>query len=262
LESLFWPISLCDEITLEEGLSEKGVSMVTDSLCKQEFSSIDPEKNLAWRALQSLFPFGPPYGVSIKKRIPLGGGLGGGSSNAGTILRHFKTPSPELIESALSLGADVPFFLQSKPAWVTGVGEKVHPLFWQPENRLYFLLVLLPEPTPTKAVFDELRRKNSFSRSFLFPTRQSLTIDSLRHYLEHVKNDLEAPAEAVNPLISLVLKQLRALPARHVALSGSGSTCFALFDDEAARQESDKAIQQFCRDHQCRTLSVETFTET
>lgn len=204
------------------------------------------------------------WSLNLTKRIPIGGGLGGGSSNAGTILSHFWKGelNADRISQAVSLGADVPFFLHRTPAMVYGVGETVSPIQWQSEiPKLYFLLLVLPVSTSTPAVFSDFKRHGRFGTSQRADWEKVWDADTLNDYLAQAQNDLEPSARRVTPLIGQALDSMRLLPARHVALSGSGSTCFGIFDDEATRQESDKALQKFCREHQCRTLRAETFAE-
>lgn len=255
LESLFWPIDLCDRIDVEEGESRLVVENHTSTPLETN------EKNLAWRALQ-LAGGDRSWQLRLTKHIPIGGGLGGGSSNAGSVLSHFwgETPAPDQLSEASRLGADVPFFLYRKPSMVYGIGEEVAPIQWiEPPPRLYFLLLLLPVSTSTPAVFADYLRNGAFAPATKSEWNRPWDAAALKHYLTQAQNDLEPSARRVTPLIGEALDTMRLLPNYHTALSGSGSTCFGIFLDEATRQESDKALQKFCREHQCRTLKAETF---
>lgn len=254
LESLFWPIDLCDQIDL----SPEGGSFSIENHTNTPL--VADKNNLAWRALE--VASNEKWGMTLSKQIPVGGGLGGGSSNAGTILSHFWNDeiTPERVKAASCLGADVPFFLYRRPAMVYGVGEVVRPIQWkEPPPNLFFLLLILPESTSTPAVFSDYMRHGKFGNSEEMTWNQPWNALTFEQYIERAQNDLEPSARRVTPLIGKALDSMRLLPASHIALSGSGSTCFGIFRDEATRQESDKALQKFCREHQCRTLRAETF---
>src|SRR5262249_51147048 len=101
---------------------------------------------------------GTSFGASIEleKRIPMGGGLGGGSSDAATVLlvlnRLWKAGFDEeaLGEIGLALGADVPFFVQASPAWVEGIGDRLFP-FWVP--RAWYLVIAPAVSVPTSSIY-------------------------------------------------------------------------------------------------------------
>ena len=234
-----------------------------------------PESNLAVRAFRAFwraFDFEePPVGCSlrIKKLIPVGAGLGGGSSDAAAVLRvltqHFKTflqmelgLSDEsfqhsLTEAALSCGADVPYALTGGLSWVTGVGEIVTPLQrlepWPGE-----LLIVAPlTPVPTKAFYERFRTAHpvvehrndadmeTFARK---PSVSSLT--------ELIHNDFEAEVVAMVPEVAHLLHRLReAFPGRS-GVTGSGSALFALVERSEAGRASDLA-------HQLQAEGVPTF---
>ena len=129
---------------------------------------------------------------------------------------------------------------------MTGIGEQLEYLSPTPEllRRLNFLLVLLPIPTETRAVFARYRASGvAFSPSSKVLTAGDLLDEtSLRSYLHDAKNDLEEAAGVETPLIRDVLRQLRRFPSLYAGLSGSGSTCFAVFDDAKRREECVKGF--------------------
>jgi 4-diphosphocytidyl-2-C-methyl-D-erythritol kinase len=168
--------------------------------------------------------------IRLAKSIPAAAGLGGGSSDAGAVLRALSARFPEalgapaLAQLALSVGADVPFFLAPAPARVGGIGERIEPL-----ARFGPLACLLANPglpLSTAAVFAAWDARPvpappAFDRA--------LGLD--------LANDLEAAAERLCPAIAPLRQRLLAAGARAVALSGSGPTLFGIFGDpaEAAR---------------------------
>ena len=208
------------------------------------------ESNLARRAATALAAaLGRPPGVRIAlhKRIPLAAGLGGGSADAAGVLRGLAAlwklgPARRglLRRTALALGADVPVCLESRPAQVAGIGDVLRPPPHLPGCAV--LLVNSGVAVPTGPVF--AARRGPFSTAA--PLRESPTnAAALAALLRRRRNDLEAPACARTPAIGEVLARLRAERGCLLArMSGSGGTCFGLFEGEgeAAATGAARAI--------------------
>lgn len=160
------------------------------------------------------------YAFRLEKRIPVAAGLGGGSADAGATLRLLNRlagqplPESELERVGATLGADVPACVWSRTAYGGGVGEAL-----APGPALTGTPVLLVNPgvaVPTGPVF----------RAWDGVDRGPLGVD-----WQHARNDLEGPAIVQQPVIADVLTWLRTLPGVRLArMSGSGATCFALFE--------------------------------
>lgn len=187
---------------------------------------------LAARALSEKLGTGRGAALTLEKRLPVAAGLGGGSADAGAVLRLLcrwwgVTPAEgELHALAASLGADVPACLASRAALGTGRGDRLEP--W-PDRDFAGAQVLLVNPgTPlaTAAVF------GSWSGGSSGPIAS----------MEGSRNDLEAPAIALAPDITNVLASLSG--ARLARMSGSGATCFGLYEDEAARDAAASRIAE------------------
>lgn len=169
----------------------------------------------------------------LDKRLPVASGIGGGSADAAAALRLLMRlwdvrPSPErLLAIAQGLGADVPVCLDSRPARMQGVGERLQPAPSLPECGMALLNPGVEVATP-----DVFRaRAGGFSEVPAlpdgWPDAASLAAD-----LSAMRNDLEAPAMALCPAVAAVLGWLRAQPGCLLArMSGSGATCFGLFAD-------------------------------
>ena len=202
--------------------------------------------NLVLRAARALAGWrGGQAGAALvlEKRLPVASGIGGGSADAAATLRllcrlwGIEPGQDALAGLALSLGADVPACLHSRPARMTGVGDVLSPLPALPECGL-----LLVNPGVAVSTADVFRgRIAAFSAAGETPVRSG-DAAALAASLASLGNDLEAPALAVAPVIGDVLAALRGLPGCLLArMSGSGATCFGLFASaaEAVRRCGD-----------------------
>jgi 4-diphosphocytidyl-2-C-methyl-D-erythritol kinase len=226
LETLFQSISLYDVLTFEKadrtGLTCDDPTIPTD------------ESNLILRAARALGA--PPVAIDLQKRIPAGGGLGGGSSNAATTLVTLNAMfdlgfSPhELHELALSLGSDVPFFLVGGTAYATGRGEELASM--PPAPPLPLLLVLPRERVRTPDAFRMVRR---FSNPIGHERFRDLLEDGLLAHADALINDFEEPVFAKLPGLAALKRRLLDAGAAWASMSGSGSTIVAAFRDPAAR---------------------------
>lgn len=227
------PLALADRISLERMQGPAG---------RVEFTCDDPtvpgdETNLALRAVRELEKLhGPLPGVRIhlEKNIPHGAGLGGGSSDAATVLRglhqlmELKLPDAVLHEAAAATGSDVPFFLHRCVCDCTGRGETVTPVpdfSWRPR-------ILLLKPPFGVATPDAYRR---WSDSREMP---GLSYAAQSSPACELVNDLERPVFEKYPVLGLLKARLLTCPGVNAALmSGSGSTVFAVLADDADAEQ-------------------------
>jgi 4-diphosphocytidyl-2-C-methyl-D-erythritol kinase len=195
------------------------------------------ESNLVLKAVAKLRAAAPDLksgAFSLEKQLPVAAGIGGGSSDASAALRLLADANgialddARLAQAALAVGADVPVCLDPRARIMRGIGEILSPPVALP--RLPALLVNPRVPTATKDVFAAFDASHSTSPPLDPPPR-----DDVIGYLQRHGNDLTAAAIACVPAIGDVLDTLAALPGAQLArMSGSGSTCFALFASEQA----------------------------
>lgn len=188
-------------------------------------------------AFAARFGVGGDAGFRLDKRLPVAAGIGGGSADAGAALRLLArrhgvaVDAPALLDLAAGLGADVPACLLSRAVRGEGRGDRLEPVAPLPPCPV--LLVNPRVPLPTGPVFAGWDGADRGALAAGEPLAAALA----------GRNDLEAPALALRPEVGEVLALLRArAAARLVRMSGSGATCFALFDDEAARDAADAAV--------------------
>jgi 4-diphosphocytidyl-2-C-methyl-D-erythritol kinase len=197
------------------------------------------EENIVVRAARLLAAHaGIAAGASIRleKRLPVAAGIGGGSADAAAALRGLRRlwnlamDEDELATLGLALGADVPVCVRSRPARMRGIGERLEPLPDLPALDLVLANPRLPLGTP--AVFKALRLERLSGRALEGPP--PCDAQALRRWLGSSRNDLEAPARSLLPMIGEVLGALAAEPGCGLArMSGSGPTCFGIFADAA-----------------------------
>ena len=243
LDSLVAFADFGDELTIESStdLTLELTGPFAAGLCAGE-------DNLVLRAARKLAAvtgIHPIARLRLDKQLPVAAGLGGGSADAAAALRglrrHWRLPLDDaaLAEIGLGLGADVPVCLLSRPVRMRGIGELIEPMLGLPELNL--LLVNPGCPLATAAVFRELSLSAIGPRSVEFPSAPGLD------WLARSRNVLEFPARGLLQDIGVVLTALAGIPGCRLArMSGSGATCFGLFDKPA---QAKWAAATIARDH-------------
>jgi 4-diphosphocytidyl-2-C-methyl-D-erythritol kinase len=240
LETLFQTISLHDTLTIREA---DQLSLT----CDDPSIPVDA-RNLVLLAARALGA--PPVAIKLKKAIPAGGGLGGGSSDAAAVLialsKHFGIDKP-LADLALALGSDVPFFLTGGTAYATGRGEVLTPM--TNVDRVPLLLLIPEERVSTARAFAALQR---FSPPIGIDRYRSIIKDGLLLHAGELVNDFEEPIFALLPRLRELKTRLLEAGAVYAAMSGSGSTIVGAFTEAKHR---DAAIERF---NDVRTAAAET----
>ncbi len=205
----------------------------------------------AARTLEKTFPGLRAGRFHLVKRLPVAAGIGGGSADAAAALRllarlnGIAMANPLLHEVAAQVGADVPVCLESRARLMAGIGERLSPLLRLPP--LFAVLVNPGVAVETAAVFRGLGlapgQRLASSEAAAAPAPASAS--ELLATLAVSGNDLAAPARRVAPAVEAVLKHLSGLPGCRLArMSGSGATCFALFDDGRASAAAAKVLHR------------------
>ena len=235
LRSVMVPIGLADEIEFVPA--------------ERPAFACDPpalaEGNLVTRALERLGRAGAPFAVTLRKGVPAGAGLGGGSSDAAAVLRAamggaFGDPGArDWVADARALGSDVPFFLVDGPALVEGTGERVTALGAAPG---WWIVLLVPGVhVATGGAYEALAAARASappatrarSASASLACGEALQRGDYDAVTALMTNDFEAVVRAAHPAVDAALTALGAAGAPGRAmLSGSGGACFALFERE------------------------------
>lgn len=247
------PLSLCDTVRLTPRRTPGIALHITG-----EPSPADAA-NLAWRAADAFLAEPAAQGgveIELEKRIPSPGGLGGGSSDAGAVLRGLCQLQPGAVEAdrlaalAVALGADVPFFLDPRPALVEGIGEQIGPVAGMPG--LWLALAHPGRPLATPDVFAGFDADDdSLTGSGPRPTiRRLLALRGAELRIEGLNdldragwqallaNDLEPSAGRLCPEVVEMRKEFEATQALAVGMSGSGPTVYGVFHQPNAAQDA------------------------
>ena len=239
IETLFQRIELGDDVTVRVDVPERSLDCGGPTMPAAGLGPV--ERNLAYRAaLAYAEAVGWPEGfaIEIDKRIPVGGGLGGGSADAAAVLRVLEAMSPRplgarLLEIAATLGADVPF-LVSDASLALGWGRGERMLALAPLPTRIVTLVVPAFGVGTADAYGWL----AAARDTYRPRGRSIEAGALRswEWIErNATNDFEPVVGARHPEIAACVRWLRELGASLAMMSGSGSTVFGLFEQGAER---------------------------
>ncbi len=246
LRSVMVPLALADELAFEP--SER---FTFDC----EPPSLAPG-NLVVRAFERIGLADAPVAVTLRKRIPAGAGLGGGSSDAASVLRAAMrgelgaVGARDWLDDARALGSDVPFFLADGPALVEGTGERVTALGAPPP---WWVVLVVPNVhVATGAAYETLARVRAASPAAARPRNASASLrcgEALQRgdyggVLAAMTNDFEPVVQADHPAVEAALRALNdaGAPGRGM-LSGSGGACYALFAAEDAARAFEERLR-------------------
>jgi 4-diphosphocytidyl-2-C-methyl-D-erythritol kinase len=248
IETVFLRLELGDIVTVRTGGRARSIDCDESALpVKGQLGP--PDDNLAYRAAEAYREVagGPSgWGIEIQKKIPVGGGLGGGSADAGAVLRILNALAPkplsvdQLGRIAFSLGSDVPFLTLTSPMAVGwGRGERLHALPGLPVREI--ALAVFPFGVSTRDAYNWL----AASRSGDLPIESTIPGDFLSTWERVAKiatNDFEPVVAREHPIIGSVLKSLRS-QSPLALLCGSGSTVFAVFEKQRPlKLENDVSV--------------------
>lgn len=223
LETIFYPVKLADALELADS-------------DKMQFSSSgieingNPENNLvvkAYKLLQKDFKL-PPVKLHLHKIIPFGAGLGGGSADAAFTLKmlnnyfNLNISSEKLQNYAAQIGADCPFFIENKPVFATGIGDRFQPVNLDLSE--YEILIVKPDIS----VNTPEAYKNIIPKKPSFNLKEIETLP-IKDWKDVIKNDFEKSVFEKYPEIEELKNSLYKMGALYASMSGSGSAVFGVF---------------------------------
>jgi 4-diphosphocytidyl-2-C-methyl-D-erythritol kinase len=239
IASLMQRISLCDEMIFRP--AERGIRVRCPGSSLPE-----DEENIVFRAADAFFKKNPSLSagidITVKKKIPIAAGLGGGSSNAATTLMTMNEifgchhTIEDLMEIGVTLGADVPFFIFSKTAWAFGIGERLQAAEDIPK---FSLLLINPRfALSTKMIYQNLNLTLT-NEIIHYSIPRFCTIHDMA---EGLFNDLETVSIRMHPILAELKKNLMACGALGALMSGSGPTVFGLYEKEEQAIAAEAAL--------------------
>lgn len=261
LDTIIVPVSLYDEIEIHKlrGAATRTRKSAAETIkvsCDDPAVPVD-ESNLAFRAAELLLKRSgtrQAVHIRIRKRIPVGAGLGGGSTDAAAtlvgvnrLLRLGLAPA-ELEKLALSLGTDVPFFVRGRPARARGIGERLRMLSGLPP--IWVVIVYPGFPVSTGWVY------RNFPLKLTKPTVNTSIMASLKRFNKLsglLENDLESVTLRRYPKIGILKQKLLREGAPRVLMSGSGSSVFAIF---ASKRAAHAVFEQMRKEEGARAFLV------
>ena len=233
LFTLMCCISLYDTVSLSFGAKHTTVSCSDPEVPENETNLAVRAANLFFKAIHK----NEGVKIGLEKQIPVAAGLGGGSSNAATVLlglnRYYGQPLPQnkLMSIGLSIGADIPFFIFRKPATASGIGEKLEPY---EGLKLFQILLVCPKfAVSTKEIYKSLNlelTKCNKKLNFITSKKKIFNIK------KHLCNDLEEVTASRCPDVNKAKEALLSRGATGALMSGSGPAVFGIFPDLAKAQ--------------------------
>lgn len=257
LDTIMVAITLFDELEIKKRKPDKSKGKQVAQLRVTCDHPLVPrgEKNLAYQAASLLLHEAgvtAPLDIHIRKRIPVGAGLGGGSTDAAAALvgitrllkLHF---SPRRLEKlATCLGADVPFFIRARPVRARGIGDRLTPLKRVPP---WWLVILYPGfPVSTAWVYGNLRLNLTKSRA---NTKLSTLLTSAPKFADLLVNDLEVVTVKRYRRIKRLKDSLIELGAARALMTGSGSAVFGIF---GSREKAKMAYRKLRKTNDIQVL--------
>lgn len=225
LETVFYPVAIKDALEVipaerfnfhSSGIPVAGNS--ADNLCVK-----------AYNILKKDFPELPAVSIHLHKAIPMGAGLGGGSADGAFMLSmlnkkfHLNLAEQQLIDYALQLGSDCPFFIINKPCFATGRGEKMKPI--QLDLSSYKMVIVNPGVhVSTREAFSQL------TPTVPAKSIQEIIQQPISTWRQELTNDFEGPVFKLYPAIEEIKRRLYDAGAIYASMTGSGSTVYGIFE--------------------------------
>lgn len=233
IETIFYPIPLRDALELTTGHTGKTPSAFDLTITGTAIPG-DVSANLckkAWDLIKEDFPEIPPVRMHLHKAIPMGAGLGGGSSDGAAALQLLNEElkldigTEQLLRYALKLGSDCPFFILNRPSYATGRGEEMETVNADLSG-YYFVIV---EPGIHVNTGETFRALEKFSLPGESEALKEIISRPVQEWKDRLKNDFEEPVFEKHPHLKEIRQQLYRAGAVYAAMTGTGSCIYGIF---------------------------------
>jgi 4-diphosphocytidyl-2-C-methyl-D-erythritol kinase len=241
IESIFYPVNFCDMLeVVEDPNSVRGNVVFTTTGLP---ISGNLEDNLIYKAYQLVHAEYnmPGVKVHLHKQIPMGAGLGGGSSNAAYMITLLNAKFElgmtiaQMESMAAQLGSDCAFFIQNKPAYLFGKGHELEPFEFDLKVKGFYLVLLYANVhSNTFMAYQQVKRRETIPDG---GSLKELVKRPAETWKETVQNDFESSVFAIYPQLETIKQELYASGAVYASMSGSGSSMFGLFKQKPQLRE-------------------------
>ena len=247
ISSVMQSVTLCDEVEVLK--NERG----TISISSDSAEIPNNEENIAYKAAKLMidtFNLSCGFDIFIKKNIPVAGGMAGGSTNAAAVIKAINEicelglSTDKLMEIGVKVGADVPFCIYQKPALAEGIGEKITAISGLSDD-LWILLVNPNEKVSTKKIYEKIDNEvlyNKTDNEKLACALKNNDINTAKKYMINVMQDV---SQKECGKIAEIIKKIDNLGAIHSMMSGSGATCFGIFNEKPDLIKAKKLFDGF-----------------
>lgn len=247
ISSVMQSVTLCDEVEVLK--NESG----TISISSDSAEIPNNEENIAYKAAKLMidtFNLSCGFDIFIKKNIPVAGGMAGGSTNAAAVIKAINEicklglTTDELMKIGVKVGADVPFCIYQKPALAEGIGEKITAISGLSDD-LWILLVNPNEKVSTKKIYEKIDNEvlyNKADNEKLACALKNNDINTAKKYMINVMQDV---SQKECGKIAEIIKKIDNLGAIHSMMSGSGATCFGIFNEKPDLIKTEKLFDGF-----------------
>lgn len=231
-------VSIYDDVEMD--VIDKGIEV----FCDDDPKVPSGEANIVFQAAKEIMAYSNKnvgIRIRIKKRIPSAAGMGGGSSNAATVLMGLNQllkihlPKEKLITISLRFGADIPFFLYGSPALATGIGENLSKVKRLP--RMPFVIVSPNVSVTTQSIYEKYRSNGNGHNDMEMPKEFS----TKKAVVKFLHNDLESVTAKQYPIVSEIKALLMKYGAMGAQMTGSGPAVFGIFSE---REEAEKVAKK------------------
>ncbi|MFC4261746.1 4-(cytidine 5'-diphospho)-2-C-methyl-D-erythritol kinase [Ferruginibacter yonginensis] len=246
IETIFYPIAIKDAVEIVETPQNSDSITFTSTGLQIDGSTADNLCVKAYHLLKNEYPQISTVHLHLHKNIPLGAGLGGGSADATAVLQmlnqlyQLNLGNEKLMQYALQLGSDCPFFVLNQPSFATGRGEILTPTTIDLSG-YHFVIVNPSIHVNTGAAFKALNVAAMGSKNLQENVQADITT-----WKNTIVNDFEVPVFQQHPAIAIIKETLYQQGAIYSAMSGSGSTVFGIFKDAPSLNNFKFPAHYFC----------------
>lgn len=243
LKTLVSSVSLCDDVIIKKRNDDEiSLKVIGSAGCSANENNAYKAGDLFKKTFNT-----SGFDIILKKRIPLGGGLGGSSADSAAVLNGLKALfeiDEDITDLANALGSDTAYMLKGGFALLSGRGEKIYPI--ETDGKFYLLLCKANGAVITKDAYKKFDELNICASPTAENAASALERGNAAEFLTALKNDLYEPAVGILPEIRENLKALSSVaPA---VMSGSGATTFAVFTDKKSRDSAYKILKNKLKD--------------